>query len=167
MAGEEEERSRYSRFISERHEYQSGPVGRSRQRSMWAGLSWTDRRPDGSRSQVSKPTRHQGDHGRKDCATESRRESRTSQRTTRHMDFHGESARRMDWRNDRWDRDFRVRRGIIGGSRRQSNREMNRREGMVKSRSPEARRDSRGKSQFVQRDPVNQERQHSAAHGRV
>ena len=167
MAGEEEERSRYSRFISERHEYQARPVGRSRQRSMGAGLGWTDRRPDRSRSQVSKPTGHRGDRGRKDCATESWRESRTSQRTTRHMDFHGESARRMDWRNDRWDRDSRARRGIIGGSRRPSNREMNRREGTVKSRSPEARRDSRGRSQYVQRDPLNQERQHSAAHGRV
>ena len=163
MAGEEEELSRYSWFISERQEYQDGPVGHPRQRSMGAGLSWTNRRQDWSRSEVSHPTGHQGgDHGRK-CTTESRRDSQSSRRTARHVDFHGERASRRDQRNDRWGRDFHARRDVMGGrqppSRGQSYREMSRREGTVRSQCPEGRRDSGGRSWYTHRASVNQNRQ--------
>ena len=68
MAGEDEGRSRYSRFVSERQEYQDRRVGLPRQRSEMVGASQADRRSDRSWSQVSQLSVRRGaERDRRDC----------------------------------------------------------------------------------------------------
>ena len=142
MAGEDEGRSRYSWFISERQEHPDRRVGLPRRRSEMVGASQADRRSDRSRSQVSQLSVQQGgERGRRDC----RRDYPVSQRRVRSEGFRGERPWRNDWRSSHEWRDCQARRDF---------------------RYPESRRGS-GRRSHIQSATMNCGGQQPAAQGGV